>query len=63
MRIFEQPIPTYYGDEICHVNGMFYAMHCVLTTLKFYLNRRRGQFTYPGPMDVPRLASSADKIK
>jgi glycosyltransferase involved in cell wall biosynthesis len=24
-RIVEVPIPTYYGDEICHVNGMRYA--------------------------------------
>jgi len=24
-RISEIPIPTYYGDEICHVNGMEYA--------------------------------------
>jgi SAM-dependent methyltransferase len=25
MRIGEVPIPTYYGDEICHVNGLKYA--------------------------------------
>lgn len=25
MRIVEVPIPTYYGDEICYVNGMRYA--------------------------------------
>jgi glycosyltransferase involved in cell wall biosynthesis len=25
MRIKELPIPTYYGDEICHVNGLKYA--------------------------------------
>ena len=25
-RIKEVPIPTYYGDEICHVNGIPYAM-------------------------------------
>ena len=24
-RIVEVPIPTYYGDEICHVNGLEYA--------------------------------------
>ena len=24
-RIVEVPIPTYYGDEICHVNGLRYA--------------------------------------
>ena len=25
LRILELPIPTYYGDEICHVNGLKYA--------------------------------------
>src|SRR3954452_16287798 len=25
LRIAELPIPTFYGDEICHVNGMKYA--------------------------------------
>lgn len=25
-RIVEVPIPTFYGDEICHVNGMRYAL-------------------------------------
>ncbi len=59
LRIVEKPIPTYYGDEICHVNGMLYAAHCVVTTLKFYCNRRRGIYSYPGPMDIPRLAPEA----
>jgi len=26
LRIVELPIPTYYGDEICHVNGLKYAI-------------------------------------
>ncbi len=33
-RIREVPIPTYYGDEICHVNGMRYAMDVAKTTAK-----------------------------
>ena len=33
-RIAELPIPTYYGDEICHVNGVKYACNVLLTTLK-----------------------------
>jgi len=33
-RITEVPIPTYYGDEICHVNGILYAMHCAWEALK-----------------------------
>jgi glycosyltransferase involved in cell wall biosynthesis len=30
LRIAELPIPTYYGDEICRVNGMKYAMDVVV---------------------------------
>lgn len=30
-RISEVPIPTYYGDEICHVNGLKYAWNVVKT--------------------------------
>ncbi|HWP04536.1 MAG TPA: bifunctional glycosyltransferase/class I SAM-dependent methyltransferase [Polyangiaceae bacterium] len=33
-RIRELPIPTYYGDEICRVNGMKYAKDVVLVTLQ-----------------------------
>jgi 2-polyprenyl-3-methyl-5-hydroxy-6-metoxy-1,4-benzoquinol methylase len=32
-RIEEVPIPTYYGDEICHVDGLRYAADVVTTTL------------------------------
>jgi glycosyltransferase involved in cell wall biosynthesis len=32
--IVEIPIPTYYGDEICYVNGMKYAFHVVAAALK-----------------------------
>jgi glycosyltransferase involved in cell wall biosynthesis len=33
-RIKELPIPTYYGDEICHVNGLKYAWDVVVATAK-----------------------------
>ena len=33
-RIREVPIPTYYGDEICHVNGLKYAADVTRATLK-----------------------------
>ncbi len=39
LRIVEVPIPTYYGDEICHVEGVPYAMHCVSTVLRARANR------------------------
>jgi glycosyltransferase involved in cell wall biosynthesis len=32
-RIKEQPIPTYYGDEICHVDGLKYAKDVIKATL------------------------------
>jgi glycosyltransferase involved in cell wall biosynthesis len=33
-RIREIPIPTYYGDEICHVNGIQYACRILLSCLQ-----------------------------
>ena len=33
-RIAERPIPTYYGDEICYVNGLKYALDVVISTMK-----------------------------
>ena len=38
-RIKELPIPTYYGDEICRVNGMKYAKDVVSTTLQNVAHR------------------------
>ena len=39
LRIVELPIPTYYGDEICHVNGMKYAKDVVHVTLQNFAHR------------------------
>ena len=33
LRVKELPIPTYYGDEICHVNGIKYAWNVVKATV------------------------------
>lgn len=38
-RILEVPIPTYYGDEICHVNGMKYAKDVFLANLRYRLHK------------------------
>jgi len=57
MRIVERPIPTYYGEEICHVNGLPYAINCILTSVRYYQNRRRNVLSYPGPRDIPRIPS------
>ncbi len=34
LRIVELPIPTFYGDEICRVNGIRYAANVVRTTFQ-----------------------------
>lgn len=34
-RIVEIPIPTYYGDEICHVNGLGYARDVTRAALTY----------------------------
>ena len=36
-RIIEVPIPTYYGDEICYVNGVKYAADVVRSALRAWL--------------------------
>jgi glycosyltransferase involved in cell wall biosynthesis len=38
-RIVEVSIPTYYGDEICRVNGMLYAKNVMSATLISRLHR------------------------
>lgn len=35
MRIVELPIPTYYGDEICYVNGIKYAKDVFRSVVQF----------------------------
>jgi glycosyltransferase involved in cell wall biosynthesis len=38
-HIVEVPIPTYYGDELCNVNGMRYAKDVVLDVLRYRLHK------------------------
>lgn len=38
-RIMEVPIPTYYGDEICYVNGLQYARDVSRDVLNYRLER------------------------
>jgi glycosyltransferase involved in cell wall biosynthesis len=55
LTIREVPIPTYYGDEICHVNGMQYAWRCVLAALRY---RAMGlELFYDPKFDIPRAGS------
>src|SRR5207342_3940575 len=39
-RVKEVPIPTYYGDEICHVNGIPYALNCIRETFTYAVKER-----------------------
>jgi glycosyltransferase involved in cell wall biosynthesis len=34
VKVVELPIPTYYGDEVCHVNGMQYAWDVTKASIK-----------------------------
>lgn len=46
-RICERPIPTYYGDEICHVNGIPYAIRCMKHCFEYYRKHKRGEMMFP----------------
>jgi glycosyltransferase involved in cell wall biosynthesis len=39
LRIVELPIPTYYGNEICRVNGLQYAWNVLMATVRNTLHR------------------------
>jgi len=49
LRIVEVPIPTYYGDEICHVNGLRYARDVARAVVRY----RR---TLAGALPAPEFA-------
>ena len=34
VRVLELPIPTHYGDEVCHVNGLRYALDVTKASIK-----------------------------
>jgi 2-polyprenyl-3-methyl-5-hydroxy-6-metoxy-1,4-benzoquinol methylase len=39
-RIIEVPIPTYYGDEICYVNGVRYAKDVAVDVARYWASSR-----------------------
>lgn len=47
MRIDEIDIPTYYGDEICYVNGLKYAKDVILSTIKYRLHKAQVGAYFP----------------
>ncbi len=50
LRICERPIPTYYGDEICYVNGISYAFNCVKAALTYRLHKAK--LSYEAKYDI-----------
>jgi len=50
-RIVEIPMPTHYGDEKCHVNGMKYAWNCAKSAIKSRLHQA-GIFFQPN-FEIP----------
>ncbi len=47
-KIVEVPIPTYYGDEICYVNGVKYAKDVSLDVVRFRMQRMGFGSNAPG---------------
>jgi glycosyltransferase involved in cell wall biosynthesis len=61
LRIAELPIPTFYGDEVCHVNGMKYAWDVFRSTVKARLCGIH--LFYDRKFDVnPEAARHSDKL-
>jgi glycosyltransferase involved in cell wall biosynthesis len=61
LRIAELPIPTFYGDEICHVNGLGYAWNVFRATLKARLCGV--QLFYDRKFDVnPNMPPHSEKL-
>lgn len=59
LRIKEIPIPTHYGDEVCHVNGVRYAFDVLISTLKSRI-QKLGIF-YDPKFDYERELFYSDK--
>ena len=54
-QITEVPIPTFYGDEVCYVNGIPYAAHCIREAVSFAaLHRWRVPVTIPVTSQLPQ---------
>lgn len=68
-RIHEIPIPTHYGDEVCHVNGVRYAWDVMVSTFHSRLQKLGLLYTpkfdysdstvYPDKTDIPSNHSFA----
>jgi glycosyltransferase involved in cell wall biosynthesis len=58
LRIAEIPIPTHYGDEVCHVNGFKYAWDCFKTMIRAAMHRKN--LLYDRKFDVGAIEETYD---
>jgi glycosyltransferase involved in cell wall biosynthesis len=58
VKIVEIPIPTYYGDEICYVNGLKYAWDVFRTMLRAKFHQR--DLLYDRKFDVGPIEETYD---
>ena len=61
-KIEEISIPTFYGDEICHVNGMKYAFNVIFVTLIAKLQKITG-FNFTNKFKESSLNKKSQNIK
>jgi glycosyltransferase involved in cell wall biosynthesis len=54
MRIVEKPIPTHYGDEKNYVNIWKYGKDVLVTTITYYLHRKRWRRSVNWARILPR---------
>ncbi len=62
-RVTELPIPTYYGDEICHVNGIKYAWDVTKLVSRYRLHKMgfgSGELTFASqPYEIKASVDSS----
>src|SRR4051812_16865887 len=58
LKIVEIPIPTFYGDEICHVNGLKYAWDIFKTMLRAKIHEKN--MLYDRKFDVGQVELTYD---
>jgi glycosyltransferase involved in cell wall biosynthesis/SAM-dependent methyltransferase len=57
-RILELPIPTFYGDEICHVDGLKYALNVCKAMLRARLHQMN--LFFDGKFDLAPVEETYD---
>lgn len=63
MRIKEIPIPTYYGDEICYVDGLRYARDVVADVVKYRMSKAGPITPSSGRAEMADIATHEYSLK